>query len=564
MAGLFDNIFTGNGGGLLSALMGNQPIGVQQFSPYAAQNITALPEWLKALDGRKIAPGFYNPSNPSFGQVRNPSFGDPLGIGGTNNVNAGQLPLDESAGLDMRPPGAGNESAGLNMNPIQPSTEIAQPQPVDPWAGIRGVNEQPPALGNNQSMLSQGAQPTQVLTNQAINPSASPMPDFADRLGAGFMGFTNSRSPMQAIGNLVSGLATGQRSDPSGMALQQQRATYNALVARGVPQADAMAATLNPDIMKIVGAKYFDTQAKLQETGTDPLTGQKSFAEYRPGQGLTPVATNGNQTGAAPSFFANGVTGINRNLVGDDYLAQFSPEVQAAVKAYMRGDSMPTGNPRLAGGIGAIKQIAQKYSEDVGTPVSDALYSQRRTYRSQLGSNSPSSAGGQAKSFNQGIEHLSALADTLVKLDNSNGLGIPSIASGVNSIRQGFSNDQAAIADNASNIGQALAGEIGKLFSGSSGGGVHERQLTMERFNTVKSKPQLAAALEATLELMHGGLTALEQRRDEVLGPNSDVRFVTEKTQEKIQHIQEVIDRLKGRNTKSAPSANQADPLGIR
>jgi hypothetical protein len=71
--------------------------------------------------------------------------------------------------------------------------------------------------------------------------------------------------------------------------------------------------------------------------------------------------------------------------------------------------------------------------------------------------------------------------------------------------------------------------------------------LTRERFDTVKSKPQLAAALRATIETMQGGLTALEQRRDSVLGPNSGVELVNSETRDKIAKIQGVIDRLEGK-----------------
>jgi hypothetical protein len=245
-------------------------------------------------------------------------------------------------------------------------------------------------------------------------------------------------------------------------------------------------------------------------------------------------------------MLAPGVNALDHSLSGDAYLNQFGPEVQAAVKAYLAGDVMPTGNPRLQGIASLAKTVAQKYGQDMGIPVSDALYSQRRMYRSQLGSNSPNSAGGQAKAFNQGVEHMGALADTLEKLDNSNGFGVPFVAQGVNAVRQGLSTEQSAISDKAKTLGQTLAGEVGKLFSGSGGGGVHERELTRERFDTVKSRPQLAAALEATLETMRGGLTALEQRRDEVMGQNNNIKFVTDATNEKIKRIEDVISRLKG------------------
>lgn len=321
--------------------------------------------------------------------------------------------------------------------------------------------------------------------------------------------------------------------------------------------ADGTIVRTNPKSGTVEPIYSAPVKPELKESGTDPITGQKSYQVFDPKtQTMRPVnGPSGVPQASQSGMLAPGVTEVNHSLSGDDYLKQFGPEVQAAVKSYINGDVMPTGNPRLQGIANQAKIIAQKYGQDTGTPVSDATYSQRRAYRSQLGSNSPNSAGGQAKAFGQGIEHMGHLAETLEKLDNSNGLGIPVLASAANSIRQGVSTEQSAIADKAASIGQTLAGEVGKLFSGSAGGGVHERELTRDRFSTVKSKPQLAAALEGTLEMMHGGLTALEQRRDEVMGQNSGIRFISPETEAKMTKIRETIDRLKvNSSSKSAPA----------
>jgi hypothetical protein len=64
-------------------------------------------------------------------------------------------------------------------------------------------------------------------------------------------------------------------------------------------------------------------------------------------------------------FLAPGVKQIDSSLTGQDYLKQFSPEVQAAVQNYVDGKSMPTGNPRK-GFTQTVKMIAQKYGADTG------------------------------------------------------------------------------------------------------------------------------------------------------------------------------------------------------
>jgi hypothetical protein len=57
-------------------------------------------------------------------------------------------------------------------------------------------------------------------------------PSIGDRLNAGLMGFANSRAPIPAVANLISGLATGQRSDPAGVARRMQE---QAQQASGLP-----------------------------------------------------------------------------------------------------------------------------------------------------------------------------------------------------------------------------------------------------------------------------------------------------------------------------------------
>jgi hypothetical protein len=281
----------------------------------------------------------------------------------------------------------------------------------------------------------------------------------------------------------------------------------------------AMLAVMNPEAGKTILTEALTNKEKYGVVSEDPFAGKKyGFINERDQTINGQPAGSGGSGQASSSLLAPGVTQYNPSLSGDAYLGQFSPEVQAAVKAYINGDVMPSGNPRQQGIASQAKTIAQKYGADMGIPVSDATYGEKRKYRTELGSNSANSAGGQAKAFNQGISHLSDLADKLEKLDNSNGLGIPALAQGVNAVRQGISNDQSAISDEAKSIGQTVAGEVGKLFSGSAGGGVHERELTRDRFDTVKSKPQLAAALRATIETMQGGLSALEQNRDRILG----------------------------------------------
>lgn len=459
-------------------------------------------------------------------------------------------------------PGAGRSFDNATFDPQTYAPNQAQPIGVG--------NYQMPRMGaaplfappqQDQAALPPNAQPTQGQLPQAAPQQAeTPLPPQFG--GGGYLDRLNNG------GGLISSLFgdSGQQQNLSA----QFNAFKQALIANGeTPQAaasKAMVAVSNPEAAKTIIPELFTNKQEFKVI-KDALGGEHGYWVDKLNQTMKPADAGaggapGSPMGGGATVLAPGVKQYDPSLSGEAYMAQFSPEVQNAAKAYMNGDVQPTGNPRVKGIESLAKQVAQKYGSDMGIPVSDALFAEKRKYRTELGTNSPNSAGGQAKAFNQGISHLSALADNLEKLDNSNGLGIPAIASAVNSVRQGTSIQQSAIADEAKSIGQTVAGEVGKLFSGSAGGGVHERELTRERFDTAKSKPQLAAALRATIETMQGGLTALEQRRDAVLGPNSGVDLVDQSTRDKIAKIQGVIDRLEGKAPANSGLTKSALPSG--
>ncbi|MFA6267865.1 MAG: hypothetical protein WC670_19380 [Pseudolabrys sp.] len=474
---------------------------------------------------------------------------------------------------DLPPPT--NDPQAQEPDVFKNGVPLPRPKPMD------GLNGAPQTAGAPMSLAPQdtAAMPTAEpaagvdMSARAAPPTAAaPAPPagggFLERLSAGLAA---NPSTLLALGAGFSGapsLGTGMRrafgaATPAVAADRANQlkmggvsATYRALVAKGVPPAEALAAVYNPDVMKATAAKYFETKPRTSVKIGTKMDGTDIMGSFDPNTGKFYTAAGdevkGSGTGGVDpvgggmQVLAKGVKDYNSDLPADQYLEQFGPEVKAAIKSYVSGDTMPTGNPRLKSLATNIKTWAQTYGDKAGVPVSDATYSARRTFRTQLGSASASAVGGQVKAFNQGIEHADALATKLEQLNNSGGLGIPIIASGVNATRQALSTKQSSIAAEAAAIGQTLAGEVGKLFSGAAGGGVHERELTRKRFDTVKSPPEMAAALEATLETMEGGLRALEQRRDEVMGPNSGIELVNKETHAKIAKIREAVARMKG------------------
>lgn len=423
----------------------------------------------------------------------------------------------------------------------------------------------------NSAAIPQAAQPTagqlpngQIPQQQAAAPQ-SPVPSYLQapsgiggNLSAGLAGFANSKGLLPALTNAISGFTTGQRTDPQGMLQQQQRATYQSLVASGVPQSTAMAAALNPEVLKTIAPAYFDTKPQLQETGQDPLTGQKTFGVYRPNQGtLTPVGGGGASATGSTGFLANGVGKVDSNLTGDDYLKQFSPEVQNAVKDYVQGKTMPTGNPR-SGFTNAVKMIAQKYGNDIGQPADDTNFAARRQMRTQLNSAAPSSLGGQLNIGNTAVGHLADLTKKALELGNYD-TGFAPLSHIINDAR-GLHGDQAPKLEALKGAAQHYGQEITKFYSGSPGGEA-ERNRFLESVDGAKTPRELASVLETEAELMHSRLSTIQEQIKGTLGDQGLKQYpvIRPESETAFNTIQQNIQQLRG----GAPAAPSPAPSQI-
>jgi hypothetical protein len=511
------------------------------------------PDWAK----RAIWGNIPDSLKPNFGSVNNVTSQDLIDIYARKlGYGADRLPLDTTEGGSPAglPVDAGNLPEGLPMglrNAVARSGGDTIPATAAYTAGQAPPPGPPP--GPPTGNLPFGI-PGTFLNNpvqQALGDNFSTLLAFAGGTRQGGIGQGLTQA---AKASLIEQPTNEKRR-------QEQEAKlgiYQAVRAKGGSHADAIAMANSPEVFKAVAPELFGTP-KIVKIGSNPITGDQ-YAMQQGGK-LSPLpdlsGSGGGGTSNTNGMLKPGVK-YDPTLSGEDYRNQFSDEVVAASKAYDRGDVMPTGNPRSQG----IAQLAKTISQKLGTG-NDALFSEKRKYRTELGSTSPSTAGGQAKAFTQGIEHADSLATKLEGLKNWNGLGVPFLAAGANQIREAFSTNQKGLANEARSIGQQLAGEVGKLFSGSQGGGVHERELTRNRFNTISSGPELAGALEGTIETMEGGLKALESRRDQILGPESDVKFLTAETEKKIAHIREIIARLKSGEAAAPAGAPAAAPAPV-
>lgn len=482
-------------------------------------------------------------------------------------------------------PGQGGP-APAQQAPAMPPMDA--PVNVPPPPQVASVPAQMPPMG----MLNGGGATDMSAASRA--PAAAPpaMPEAAAPQERGFFqklddatvknpglflglaaGFAGAPSFGTGMSRGFAGAAAGTQQDQvlaasrqkTGLQASSIRDTYKALIAANVPRELALAAAQNPAILQQIAPSYLaDRKSEIKELKSKDAFGNETsrLVSVNPYDNTTKDITPGNGDGSRVSqnaVLAPGVTAIDSSLAGDDYLKQFSPEVQAGVKAYMRGDSLPTGRQQSAQ---VIKQVAQKYGDDIGVPANDQDYAARKAFRTSLG-NTNSGVGMQTKGFQQGLHHMAELTDKLVKLGNWNGLGLEDAAGAANWVRN-RSTSQRDIANGVGVSAQALAGEIGKLFSGSSGGGVREREETTKKLGDPNmSGPAAAGAIESTLELMMGGLQPLQQRRDELFGPDSakvvkGADFLGTEQQHAIEKIRKNIQMLRGGQSAPAPATPPA------
>jgi len=472
----------------------------------------------------------------------------PVGAPGPAIPDDGASPAPPSIGA---PPGAPSTDIGARTRtppaPVQiaPPAPVAAPAPVAPAAGM---------IGGVPSILDRISQTLGDNSNTLL------------AIGAGFAGAPGWG---QAISRASAAAIPARAADIQQSLARGGRGTVTrALLEAGVPPQQAIAAQYSPDLQKkLIDAYIVDRKSEIKTVKSKDMFGNETehlIAVNPYDRTSQPITGQGGEAaGGAPAAggknatFAPGVTmqNFDGTKSGDEYLAQFSPEVQAGVRAYLRGDAMPSNKNTAQ----AVKMVAQKYGEDQGIPANDQDYIARKNFKSSLG-DTKSGVGMQVRGFQQGTAHLADAAEKMAKLKNVNGLGSGDLAHATNMVKNRTTSQMGIIAGLDAD-GQALAGEVGKLYSGSTGGGVHERESTKKLFaNPNAAAEEQAGALEATLSLMEGGLNTLEGRK-RALFKDQQIpggEFVGAEERRNIERVRKAIKVLRGEAVEATPKAAAA------
>lgn len=485
------------------------------------------------------------------------------------------------------------------LSPVLP--QVADVAPANPPApSPLPVASAPPSLAPkpvktipvkpstvDDTTLPANATPTQGQGNPAAPTPPVPQSSLLGRIGQALQGADARIAPHTATllalaGGLAgapswgTGLSRGFTAAAAALPMDQKMAlqsagiqqTYKALVGSGVPPQLALASVYNPTVLQSTVQNYL-TDRQWQVMPVKDMIGNTRLVavnKYDPTKTID-VTGGGGAGGASGSIgmLAPGVSNVDSSLTGDAYLKQFSPEVQAAVKDYINGDVMPTGNPRQQGIANLAKTIAQKYGQDLGIPVSDATFAEKRKLKTDLASSGNSSLGGILSNGESSFSHLAELGDSMAGLGNVSHdfPGGGAIAAAENFAGNALfpsSTTKAAVKatdDNLSRYGQ----ESTKFYAGS-GGGESERMQARHDMDPAKaSSEEMAAYLEKEKSLMLDRLNTKFAQIRQTLGEEEGNRVIAAKMpniQRNISRIDANIARLRG----VAPESASATPQG--
>jgi hypothetical protein len=363
----------------------------------------------------------------------------------------------------------------------------------------------------------------------------------------------------------VGGMAQGGQMDyQRQMQMNALQGTYQALQGAGLPEPVARAAALNPEVLKAVAPSLYARQ-QLTDLGTDPLTGMKRPATYNPITGeLTAISPSGGTPGGGTTsdqLFNQISDARQKGASQQDLIQMLPPSLQEGVAAMIQGRAVPANLSMR----GAARDLTIRLAQEVDPTFDQTKIPERVKFATQMAETTPNSAGGQKQLLNTSLQHLAELSDHLVDLHNSNLSAISSIpgsgylANGYNAVANSSANMSGA--KNAVNIAaQNASGEIGKLYSGATGGGEREREATASRFSTNNPPEASASGLETTRSMVLDKLNSLQNQRDQVYGKSGEGIYplVDPQTKAALDKIDANIAKLRGQANGSTSSPTQA------
>ncbi len=455
-------------------------------------------------------------------------------------------------------------SAGLLGQTYNPMTDVAPPPSAMPVYPMAGQQQGAPAVDMSARSRTPMPAPLPQQFQPQQQPQQAPQTDIRGIPMGGNMtaGFNNIGASIQSgmgiipsLLNGFQGFSNGTRMDPAGVQQATMMANYKALRAiPGISEPLARLAAINPDFLKQVASQQV-TQPKLQETGTDPITGQKSFAIFQPNTGsFRAVNAQGAPAGTT-------VGGIDPTLPPADVLAQADkryPGVANRVEQLYRGEgAMPNmrQNP--------LDRAAMQLIQVVHPDFNMTMWTAKNKMQQQLSSSSGSSLGGRLQALRNAFDHLANASDTAVKKGNYD-LGLSPLSTAANEVRS-LTTNQRDLSKQLEREAVTYGGERTKFLTGAEGSEA-ERRAFLDALGPDSAAPsQMAGTIEGEYTQLKSALLNQEQQIREQLGDNYLQRkpIITPEVKQALTRIEQNIAKLRGKAPAgAAPAASGALPSG--
>lgn len=466
----------------------------------------------------------------------------------------------------------------FNALPNASAPAMASPLNVGGYQMPRIGSEAQFAATPQNAQPAQGQMPQSVMNAQAQMPPQQDLPMLPTFLnnqggvGAGLRGIANNLHA-GPLGALVGGIGSAfGAQDPAQQNMQAQfHSLRQALIVNGEsPQAassKAMVAVMNPEAAKTIIPELFTSKTKLQMVKTKDQFGGETETPYswnEREQTFTPIKMSGGAGGGVGGsgvdpvqgggYFNRGVKEYDPSLPADQYLGQFAPDVQAAIKNFARGDSTPTGNARK-GWAENIKKFAQTWGDKTGQQVNDQSFFEKKKLKTELGASGNSTMGGILDNGESSFAHLAELDKSFSDLGSASHnfpLG-GYIAYGQNAVGSalGGSDTKGKIVAAKQNL-MKYGQESTKFYAGT-GGGVEERMAAQKTVPPESSSgEEQAAYMEKEKQLMLDRLNNKFDHIRQTLGEEEGNKVIEKKMptiNKNIATIDASIKKLRGEET---------------
>lgn len=234
-------------------------------------------------------------------------------------------------------------------------------------------------------------------------------------------------------------------------------------------------------------------------------------------------------------------------LTGEDYLKQLPVGTANLVRKYASGELAVTPQmTRTPAGqqlLGAITQY---------DPSFDATNFQKRQQTATAFSKGLQ--GNAVRGANQALYHMGNLYQRVEDLNNLGGLGTP-LNAPINWIEEKLGDPrQGQFLQTA----QAVGSELRRVFAGAGGGSLAELNKWESSIPLNASEAQQKAYIQNGMDLLRGGIQALNTQYQSGMGLNKDV---TDLLDPKAREIYNKLSEGKNPNVKKTTSQKQADIL---